>query len=80
MPSLSTHVFYLRTKTLYYLLKMDNNPPLTPPKYMVRGKEESSKGDTQIDEVHKSAGNPASQKGRKRPSSLRDSTNAGFND
>lgn len=46
---------------------MADNPSLTPPKE-VRGKEKSSKEDLSTDEVRKSAGKPASQKGGKRPS------------
>ncbi|PFX15064.1 Polyprotein P3 [Stylophora pistillata] len=45
---------------------MADNPSLTPPKE-VRGKEKSSKEDLSTDEVRKSAGKPASQKGGKKP-------------
>ena len=78
-PSWSKYVFYLRTKTLHYLLKMDDNPPLIPPKE-IRGEEKSSKEDPSIDKVRKSAEKPASQKGGKRPSTHqapKDSANEG---
>ena len=78
-PSWSKYVFDLRTKTLHYFLKMDDNPPLTPPKE-IRGEEKSSKEDPSIDKVRKSAEKPASQKGGKRPSAHqapKDSANEG---
>ena len=78
-PSWSKYVFDLRTKTLHYLLKMDDNPPLTPPKE-IRGEEKSPKEDPSIDKVRKSAEKPASQKGGKRPSAHqapKDSANEG---
>ena len=77
--SWSKYVSDLGTKTLHYLLKMDDNPPLTPPKE-IRGEGKSSKEDPSIDKVRKSAGKPASQKGGKRPSTAqapKDSANEG---
>ena len=77
-PSWSKYVFDPGTKTLH-LLKMYENPPVTPPKE-VRGEEKSCKEDPSIDKVRKSAGKPASQKGGKRPSTTqapKDSANEG---
>ncbi|PFX17389.1 hypothetical protein AWC38_SpisGene18284 [Stylophora pistillata] len=54
---------------------MGDNPSSTPPKE-VRGKEKSSKEDLSTDEVRKSAGKPASQKGGKRPSTVQAPTNS----
>ena len=73
-PSWSKHVFALRTKTLQIFFTMQECSPSSTPTSAVRGKEKLSKGEQGTNEVRKSAGTSASQKGGKKPPALKDNT------
>ena len=63
----SKHVFALRTKTLQIFFTMQECSPSSTPTSAVRGKEKPSKEEQVTNEVRKSAGTSASQKGGKKP-------------
>ena len=71
---LAKHVFALRTKTLQIFFTMQECSPSSTPTSAVRGKEKLSKGEQGTNEVRKSAGTSASQKGGKKPPALKDNT------
>ena len=76
-PSWSKHVFALRTKTLQIFFTMQECSPSSTPTSAVRGKEKLSKGEQGTNEVRKSAGTSASQKGGKKLPAPKDNTSKG---
>ena len=75
-PSWSKHVFALRTKRCKIFTMQECSPSSTPTT-AVRGKEKPSKEEQGTNEVRKSAGTSASQKGGKKPSAPKDNTSEG---
>ena len=76
-PSWSKHVFALRTKTLQIFFTMQECSPSSTPTSAVRGKEKPSKEEQGTNEVRKSAGTSASQKGGKKLPAPKDNTSKG---